>query len=180
MALCKDCGRGRVAVYLGRMTASAMTCTTADGFALCFADTDRGWEIADATRVQHRGYVTAEVATLVKANATAFDLSEISDLVKAAKAEGRCSAVDHNRLRGRVRSIKPTDPSAPTSESYWPVRRGHGHPQIDCEALTGKLAVSGQCWGQTEWIESRSPLHGRCAVARCHGHRGPTYRAERG
>jgi hypothetical protein len=152
--------------------------TTADGCALHFDATTRGWEIADATQVQHRGYLTAEVALLVKANVTAFDLAEIPALVKAAKAEARCSTVDHNRLRGRVRTDKPADPSPPHSETYWPVRRGHGHPQIDCEALTGKLGVSGQCWGQTEWIESRSLLHGHCAVARCMGHRGATYRAE--
>jgi hypothetical protein len=124
-----------------------MTCKTANGFSVYFTATDRGWEISDATTVQHRGYVTAEVAMLVKANAEAFDLAEIPALVKSAKAEVKCSTVDHNRLRGRVRTGKPTDPTAPHSESYWPVRRGHGQAQIDCEALTGSLRMSGQCWG---------------------------------
>jgi predicted RNase H-like nuclease len=83
------------------------TAKTADGFTLYIDLTDRGWAIADATRVQHRGYVTAEIVALVKANAEAFDLAEIPALVKSAKAEAKLDRVDHNRLRARAAGVKP-------------------------------------------------------------------------
>jgi hypothetical protein len=78
------------------------TRNTVDGHPIFFEQTDRGWEISDRSRVQHRGYTSTEVANLVKGELSIFARDEIPALVKAASAELRCKEVDHNRLRRRV------------------------------------------------------------------------------
>jgi len=60
---------------------------------------------------------------------------------------------------------------------YTPIQRSAGYPQIHCEALTGRLRMSGECWGQVAWYETRDPLRGIGAAPRCPGHAGLVYRA---
>lgn len=54
-------------------------------------------------------------------------------------------------------------------ETYEPIAQV-GRANIHCRALTGRILISGQCWGHVSWYERRGE-----AVAFCLGHRGVRY-----
>lgn len=60
------------------------------------------------------------------------------------------------------------------SDSYTSIARP-GHAAVHCEVLTGRLVMSGQCWGEVSLVEIR--LLGK-AAPRCQGHAGAVYRPE--
>lgn len=56
-------------------------------------------------------------------------------------------------------------------ESYEPIRRPDA-AQVHCQYL-GVLSTA--CWGAVALYETRDPLHGRVARARCQGHARARY-----